>query len=327
MACGFILTALFTDCDPVKAGVIQDQTQYLPYLVAELFRGYHGMSGLFVAGIFSASLSTISSGINSMAAVLWEDVFLEFQTFKSMTKSHANTFVKVMSLALGVVPIVLALLIQFVGGHIMTIGITLDSLLSGAFCTIITAAYFVRFINLKGLIFGSILGTIFSGWLIIGQIVYKPPGEDLLPTNYTEGCDPFNASARVLSEIEASTADNYVTTMTTTTAMTITTTAPITAKGMNSTTADDSIDWDSFPYVLYRTSYMWISPFNFFFTFIATCLISIATGGLKLDPPDEYLFSWEKFLDQFRDVNNRKLVYPSDMMEKEEYEKKLETSI
>ena len=138
-------------------------------------------------------------------------------------------------------------------------------------------------ISTKGLIFGSILGTIFSGWLIIGQIVYKPPGEDLLPTNYTEGCDPFNASARVLSEIEASTADNYVTTMTTTTAMTITTTAPITAKGMNSTTADDSIDWDSFPYVLYRTSYMWISPFNFFFTFIATCLISIATGGKKIN--------------------------------------------
>ena len=52
--------------------------------MAELFGAYPGMSGLFVAGIFSASLSSISSGINSMAAVLWEDIFLEFQFFKTM---------------------------------------------------------------------------------------------------------------------------------------------------------------------------------------------------------------------------------------------------
>ena len=32
MACGFILTALFTECDPMKAGIINDQNQYLPYL-------------------------------------------------------------------------------------------------------------------------------------------------------------------------------------------------------------------------------------------------------------------------------------------------------
>ena len=35
--------------------------------------GYPGLSGLFVAGIFSGSLSTVSSAINSLAAVTLED--------------------------------------------------------------------------------------------------------------------------------------------------------------------------------------------------------------------------------------------------------------
>lgn len=34
-----------------------------------------GISGLFVAGIFSASLSTVSAALNSLAAVTLEDYY------------------------------------------------------------------------------------------------------------------------------------------------------------------------------------------------------------------------------------------------------------
>jgi Na+/proline symporter len=33
-----------------------------------------GMPGLFLSTIFSATLSTLSSGLNSIVAVLWEDI-------------------------------------------------------------------------------------------------------------------------------------------------------------------------------------------------------------------------------------------------------------
>lgn len=41
----------------------------MPYYVVEAMRSIPGLAGLFVAGIFSASLSTVSSACNSLAAV------------------------------------------------------------------------------------------------------------------------------------------------------------------------------------------------------------------------------------------------------------------
>ncbi len=37
-----------------------------------------GLSGLFLACLFSGTLSTISGGMNSMAAVTWEDILKHY---------------------------------------------------------------------------------------------------------------------------------------------------------------------------------------------------------------------------------------------------------
>lgn len=47
----------------------------MPYYVVDTMGNTPGLSGLFVAGIFSASLSTISAGVNSLAAVTIEDYY------------------------------------------------------------------------------------------------------------------------------------------------------------------------------------------------------------------------------------------------------------
>lgn len=45
----------------------------MPYFVVDSMGHIPGLSGLFVAGIFSASLSTVSASVNSLAAVTLED--------------------------------------------------------------------------------------------------------------------------------------------------------------------------------------------------------------------------------------------------------------
>ena len=45
----------------------------MPYFVMEVL-SYPGLPGIFISSLFSASLSTLSSSINSMAAVTWEDI-------------------------------------------------------------------------------------------------------------------------------------------------------------------------------------------------------------------------------------------------------------
>ncbi len=45
----------------------------MPLFVVDAMGGYPGLPGLFVSGIFSASLSTVSAAVNSLAAVTLED--------------------------------------------------------------------------------------------------------------------------------------------------------------------------------------------------------------------------------------------------------------
>lgn len=47
----------------------------MPYYVVDTMGNIPGLSGLFVAGIFSASLSTVSAAVNSLAAVTIEDYY------------------------------------------------------------------------------------------------------------------------------------------------------------------------------------------------------------------------------------------------------------
>lgn len=45
----------------------------MPLFVVHAMKDYPGLPGLFVSGIFSASLSTVSAAVNSLAAVTLED--------------------------------------------------------------------------------------------------------------------------------------------------------------------------------------------------------------------------------------------------------------
>lgn len=50
--------------------------QLLPYYVVETMGQFPGVAGLFIAGIFSGSLSTVSSALNSLAAVTMQDFLI-----------------------------------------------------------------------------------------------------------------------------------------------------------------------------------------------------------------------------------------------------------
>lgn len=46
----------------------------LPYYVADVGEKIPGLSGLFIAGIFAAALSTMSSALNTLSGVVWDDI-------------------------------------------------------------------------------------------------------------------------------------------------------------------------------------------------------------------------------------------------------------
>jgi Na+/proline symporter len=71
--CGFVAYAYYFGCDPLLTGKISKYDQILPYFVVDLFQNFYGLPGIFIACIYSAALSTISSGLNSLSAVFLHD--------------------------------------------------------------------------------------------------------------------------------------------------------------------------------------------------------------------------------------------------------------
>lgn len=70
---GLAIYTKYRDCDPLTIERINSNDQLMPLYVMDMLSGYPGIPGLFIAGVFSAGLSTISATVNSLAAVILED--------------------------------------------------------------------------------------------------------------------------------------------------------------------------------------------------------------------------------------------------------------
>ena len=74
-----------------------------------------GLPGIFLACVFSGTLSTISSGINSMTAVLWED-FLKGNCARRLNDRQTTLLAKISATVFGLMATGLAVLCQHMEG-------------------------------------------------------------------------------------------------------------------------------------------------------------------------------------------------------------------
>ena len=81
---GLVLYANFADCDPLSPESMTDvknPNQLLPYFVMLKFNTAILVPGLFLSSIFCASLSSVSSALNSMSACIWRDYLMRIPKF------------------------------------------------------------------------------------------------------------------------------------------------------------------------------------------------------------------------------------------------------
>ena len=62
----------------------------------DLLGSYPGIPGLFVACVYSAALSTVSSGLNSLAAVCLKDFIQPFYKESNMSERYATNISKLL---------------------------------------------------------------------------------------------------------------------------------------------------------------------------------------------------------------------------------------
>ena len=87
---GMVMYKVYHDCDPITAKQVRTRDQMLPLHVLHVAGDLPGVPGLFMAGVFSGSLSTISSGLNSLAAIALRD-FIPPEMLNKMTSLQQVT--------------------------------------------------------------------------------------------------------------------------------------------------------------------------------------------------------------------------------------------
>ncbi|KAL1436406.1 hypothetical protein MTO96_049640 [Rhipicephalus appendiculatus] len=116
----------YRDCDPLLSGAITKLDQMLPFYVKENLGEFPGFSGLFLTGVVSAATSTVSSIINSQAAVFYVDVISQYRKFSSQ---QAAAFIKKSALFFGCFLTACAVAVPHLGSASSVVGLhhSLDS--------------------------------------------------------------------------------------------------------------------------------------------------------------------------------------------------------
>nr|AKN21418.1 slc5a-3 [Schmidtea mediterranea] len=168
--CGFVIFNIFYGCDPLLSGKIKKSDELVPYYVSKYLLQYPGVGGIFVAGIFSGGLSTMSSGLNSLAAVTLNDIIM--LKYTKITDKTASRVSKVLVVVYGVLTLFFAY-ISSLTSKILEAALGLFGMLSGPALGVFTLGIFFPFSNFKGAISGHLISQIMIFWIGFGMYIHE----------------------------------------------------------------------------------------------------------------------------------------------------------
>ncbi|XP_055678846.1 sodium-coupled monocarboxylate transporter 2-like [Lutzomyia longipalpis] len=188
---GAVIYATYEDCDPIKAGIVKKIDQLFPYFVQEKASLFPGFNGIFIAGTFSAGLSTTSTLLNTMSGTIYTDFLSD--RFGNSSGRTVDRIMKINVAIIGVIGIALIFLIERLGTIFVITVICFTFSTVGVFGLFCNGMIFKN-INSKGAKCGVIVSMIVVGILIAGSLNKKPDPVLLLRT---DGCDFLNTTSLI----------------------------------------------------------------------------------------------------------------------------------
>lgn len=193
--------AHYENCDPLKAGKISGQDQLVPFYIQDTFSHFTAFSGIFVAGVFSASLGTVAACLSSLSAVTLEDLCISGMNVK-ITPQQATRYAKWLNFGYGVLSFGLIFLVE--GRGILQATLTLNGLIGGIALGLFSLGIFFKSANLKGALYGGLLSTFLVITLGIFALTYGEETEFLDTSVEQCSCAVNSTLSAVPQAIEAS---------------------------------------------------------------------------------------------------------------------------
>nr|CAD7194906.1 unnamed protein product [Timema douglasi] len=253
---GLLIYSSYHDCDPIQTKRITRADQILPYFVMHTAEHIPGLPGLFIAGIFSAALSTMSSTLNSLAGTIFED-FVQPAIRGTRLSNHATLVLRAIVLGVGAISVLMVFVVEKLGG-VLELSYTVQGVTAGALLGMFSLGIFIPWANVKGALSGSIISVAFMSWIMVGaqRAIAAGKKHSHLPTSVA-GCDNSTSGWQELE----------------------------------TTTKSYSIEYDGSVFFLYRISYLYYTLVGTMTVMIVGGTVSYFTGPKVPCKMDKRLFA------------------------------------
>lgn len=254
---GMVIYACYYKCDPVTRGWIHKSDQLLPYFIMDTVGDVPGLPGMFVSGVFSAALSSMSTGLNSMTGVIFEDL-IKPRIKKPLTEAQASFLMKVIVVIVGTICVGLVFVVERLGTLIQAAG-SIGAITAGPLLGVFSLGIFFPVATPEGALAGGLLSGSLITWISIGTQAQM--AQDLIrfpqkPIS-VEGCN-----------------------------------ADWVAEYLSLTLSSDTTSKPVIPsFPLYRLSYMYYTPLGTITAIVLGLIVSYLTGHNKNKKIDDNLLS------------------------------------
>ncbi|ELT91924.1 hypothetical protein CAPTEDRAFT_52554, partial [Capitella teleta] len=177
-----VIMYVYWSCDPVVSKQIDRVDQMIPLLVLQVLGFMPGVPGLFIACLFSASLSTLSSGENALAANMLSDLVIPWykRKYKKDMPDRTGTLIaKGLAVGVGVIVTGLSFIIMQMGSSMFVIANQVLGMLGGPICGLFIAALMFPRINTTGITIGFFASLSICVWWGMGAVACGPPKQTL----------------------------------------------------------------------------------------------------------------------------------------------------
>jgi SSS family solute:Na+ symporter len=135
--------------------ILSDSDKLFPRFIA--FALPVGLSGLVVAGLLAAAMSSLSSGVNSSCSVITVDFIDRFRKNKKSETDHVR-LAKYVSVFVGVAVVLLTSGVGMVQGNLLAVAFKVVNLLTAPLFGLFFMAMFVRWATGPGTLIGAAFG-------------------------------------------------------------------------------------------------------------------------------------------------------------------------
>ncbi|XP_062378122.1 solute carrier family 5 member 6 [Sardina pilchardus] len=186
---GLVMFACYKEDNPLQKRYLDKKDQVVLYFVMDMLQDFPGLPGLFVACLFSASLSTISSAFNSLATVTMEDLIKPHVTIE---ESKATLLSKILAFLYGVLCLAMAYVVHILHSSVLQAAISIFGMVGGPLLGLFCLGFFFPAANSTGAVTGLVVGLAVAFWIGIGSFMARTSAIVLVESNSTEILDLGN---------------------------------------------------------------------------------------------------------------------------------------